>query len=133
MQEKQGNDALELQKERSNADRDIKVVDLIMNSRSPALAQLKAELLSSLYKEENISAFLDLVKERTEMKQFPGDLGIEMRMKVFEKLVEKCKEPADIVLLARDTLFGGEGWFEKLVEANHPAERQGMNSDYTPG
>jgi hypothetical protein len=125
VQEKQGQAALDLQKAEAIAAREIKVVDLVMSSRSPALAQLKAELLGSL---EVRSPFLDAVKARTEMHQFPGDLGLELRMKVFEELASKYDEPADIVLLARQTLFGGEDWFEKLVPPKPTPTARRQNS-----
>ena len=115
LQEKQGQAALDLQTAEACAAREIKVVDLVMSSRSPALAQLKAELLGSLYREEVRSPFLKAVKEMTDMREFPGDLGLEMRMKVFQELVSKYDEPADIVLLARKTLLGGKGWLDELV------------------
>jgi hypothetical protein len=103
VQKKQGQAALDLQKAEASAAREIKVVDLVMSSRSPTLAKRKAAL-SHLYKER--SAFLDAVEVMTRRHEFPGDLGLEQRMNVFQELAGKYTKPEDVALLARQ-IFGG--------------------------
>jgi hypothetical protein len=117
VQEKQGQAALDLQKAEASAAREIKVVDLVMSSRSPALARDRAALLSHLYKEEVRSAFLNAVEAMTVRHEFPGDLGLEQRMNVFHELAGKYTKPEDVAQLARE-IFGGEhppNWLKNLV------------------
>jgi hypothetical protein len=120
LQQKQGQAALELQKAQNSAALEIKVIDLVMSSRSPALARGRAELLGHLYTEEARSAFLDAVKTMTLRREFPGDLGFELRTKVFTELASKYKEPADVALLAR-RIFSGDDWLKEELVPSKPA------------
>lgn len=111
LQEKQGQAALELQKAQSSAALEIKVVDLVMSSRSPALALGRAELLRHLNKDTS-NYFLQEVIQKAADRDFPGDLGFELRTKVFEVLAGKYTEPADVALLARK-IFSGDDWLKE--------------------
>jgi hypothetical protein len=116
VQKKQGQSELDLQKAEARAALDIKVVDLVMSSRSPALARGRAELLSHLYKEEVRSDFLKAVEAMTANHEFPGDLGHEQRMTVFHELAAKYSKPEDVAVLALG-IFGGDKppkWLENL-------------------
>ena len=93
LQTKQGAAALELQKRQGDAALELKIVELVMSSRSPALARGRAELLNTLRGGVTASTFLDAVNAMTANRQFPGDLGFELRLKVFQELAGKLQAP----------------------------------------
>jgi len=114
LQKEQAASALALQERQGNQALQLKITELIMASRSPALAGMRAELLSTLYDKSGTSAFLSKVKEMTDDKKFPGDLGHELRTKVFEELAEKYENPAD-VKLAAETIYCGDDWLKEDI------------------
>ncbi len=48
----------------------------------------------------------------TANRQFPGDLGFELRLKVFQELAGRYKHPADVAVLARN-IFKGDDWLKE--------------------
>ena len=61
--------------------------------------------------------FLGAVEAMTANHEFPGDIGFEQRMNVFQALAGKYTKPEDVVLLARQ-IFGGKtppDWLKNLV------------------
>jgi len=106
--------AIDVQERQSNQALQLKITALIMASRSPALAGMRAELLGTLYDKSGTSAFLSKVKEMAHDKKFPGDLGHELRTKVFEELAEKYENPAD-VKLAAETIYCGDDWLKEDI------------------
>jgi hypothetical protein len=114
VQERQAKSALALQERQGNQALQLKITELIMASRSPALARMRAALLSTLYEESSTNPFLSKVKEMTDEHQFPGDLGHEVRTKVFEELAAKYQNPADVKLLA-EKIFSGVDWLKEDI------------------
>jgi hypothetical protein len=106
--------ALNVQKEQGNQALQLKITELIMASRSPALAGMRGELLSTLYEKNGTNTFFSKIKEMTAKKQFPGDLGHEVRIKVFEELAAKYENPADVKLLA-ENIFSGDEWLKQDI------------------
>jgi hypothetical protein len=127
LQEKQWAQALALQEKQGQAALDIKVIDLVMSSRSPALALDRAELLSHLYENEVGSAFLLAVKAMTKRHEFPGDLGFELRTKVFTELASKCTEPGDVEVIARN-IFSKDEWLKRELVPPKPAPTPGTQN-----
>jgi hypothetical protein len=105
--------ALEVQKQEGEHELVVKIADFVMGSRSPEHALKRAELLTALYKGQAANEFLNLVKSKAAEKDFPGDIGIEMRKIVFDKLASNYKEPAEMVELAR-RIWPNDGWLKKL-------------------
>src|SRR5262249_6376286 len=86
--------------------------EFIMTSRSPAMAKDRAELLSTLYHGDS-REFLDVVRTKAERHDFPGDIGFELRSRVFEQTALKYNDASDIIELAR-RIFTGDMWLRDL-------------------
>jgi hypothetical protein len=114
LQRTQGESALKLQQAQGDAALQLKIIELIMSSRSPALAKGRAELLATSNTKNIGAAFLKAVEAMTAEGQFPGDLGFELRTQVFEQLAGKYSDPSDVALLARN-IFTGDDWLKKDI------------------
>jgi hypothetical protein len=126
VQTKQGASALALQQAQGDAALQLKIVELIMSSRSPALARGRAELLASSNSRNISSDFLKAVLDVTAKHQFPGDLGFELRTTVFEQLSGKYTDPSDVALLARN-IFSGDDWLKANIlppKSNPPDDKR---------
>jgi hypothetical protein len=89
----------------------LKVTDLIMSSRSPAMAEGRARLLAGLG-EEDLSKRLQLAVDE-QREKFPGDLSYDLQTKVFEAAAEKYDAPCDILALAR-SVFSTHPWVARV-------------------
>ena len=85
-----------------------------MSSRSPAMTRDRAKLLASLNQRNTGTDFLKAVEAMTTERQFPRDIGFELRTRIFEQLSEKYSEPSDVALLARN-IFSGDDWLKKDI------------------
>jgi heme exporter protein D len=127
IQKRQADQAIEIQTRQGQHALELKIADFVMGSRSPAQALKRAELLTALYKGQVGNEFLEVVKTRAAQGDFPGDLGIEIRKTIFDKLSGNYKEPADVAELAR-RIFSGDQWL-KVLEV--PEKRKSAGADET--
>jgi hypothetical protein len=104
--------ALDVQKLQDQHTLELKIAEFIMTSRSPAMAKDRAELLSTLYHGDS-REFLDVVRTKAEGHDFPGDIGFELRSRVFEQTALKYNDASDIIELAR-RIFTGDMWLRDL-------------------
>ena len=88
--EEQAKSQLALQKREGQLALELKVAELLMSGHSPSMARERAALLAGLYEEGMSSKFLELIKNA---KQFPGDLGIQMREAFFTQAASKYDNP----------------------------------------
>lgn len=103
--------AMRIQQEQAQHSLELKIADFIMSSRSPAMAKQRAELLSSLYADGVSSRFLETVRAHAAAGNFPGDLGLEIKVRFFEAAAAKYDTPSDIAELAR-RIFTGDKWLK---------------------
>jgi 2-polyprenyl-3-methyl-5-hydroxy-6-metoxy-1,4-benzoquinol methylase len=100
-----------LQKRQGELDLELKVAEFIMSSRSPNMARQRADLLGALYQRGITSKFLESVQSVG--RNFPGDLGIEMRTEFFTQVAAKYDAPDDVANLFRQ-IFPKEEWLDKV-------------------
>jgi hypothetical protein len=103
--------AIQVQRKQGQHELALKIADFIMSSRSPAMAEQRAELLSSLSVDGVSSRFLETVMTHTKAKNFPGDIGYDLRTRFFEATAAKYDEPSDVAELAR-RIFTGDDWLK---------------------
>jgi len=101
--------AMRIQHEQERHALELKIADFIMSSRSPAMAQQRAELLSSLSTDSVSGRFLETVRRQAADGDFPGDLGVDLRTRFFAATAAKYDAPSDIAELAR-RIFTGDTW-----------------------
>ena len=103
--------AMQVQREQGRHALELKIADFIMSSRSPAMAEQRAELLSSLSADGVSSRFLETVITHAKAKDFPGDIGYDLRTKFFEATAAKYDAPSDVAELAR-RIFADDKWLK---------------------
>jgi len=88
-------------------DLELKVAELVMSSRSSAMARERAEILTTLYEKGMSSEFLTTMRK---VQEFPIDLGIELREEFLRQVGPKYDEPSDIEELYRRVFPGQARW-----------------------
>jgi hypothetical protein len=102
--------ATRLQRTQARVDGELKMMEILMASRSPAMAQDRANLFLRMYRQEMSRPFAETIADIR--KRFPGDIGMEVREKFFEVVGAHYQNPHDIQELAR-RIFTGDEWLQK--------------------
>jgi hypothetical protein len=102
--------ATRLQQRQARVDGELKMMEILMASRSPAMAQDRANLFLRMYRHEMSEPFAETIADIR--KNFPGDIGMEVREKFLEVAGAQYQNPHDILALAR-RIFKNDEWLKE--------------------